>query len=73
MAEWTVISVDKDETGILGATYVMKVPGGMVVRNLTATGATSLLFVPDRTNDQLVSSGIEAENLLEKWISDNKV
>lgn len=70
MAEWVAISKDIDKTNgeLLGATYVMKVPGGMIVRNIMNFGV-GMVFVPDPSPQMTVNF----ENVLEKWIENNSI
>ena len=77
MAEWTKIVRDDSTLGTFFTTSVMKVPGGMIVRS-TSTKSTALVFVPDYDGIEYYADGkprepFTAENLLEKWIEDNKV
>lgn len=72
MSKWTVVNIDHDiKSGEkTGATYVMEVPGGMVVRVCSLLGE-SLTFVPDPNHPAM--SAITIDNLIDKWIEDNKV
>jgi hypothetical protein len=73
MANWTVISKDLDSVDktTIGVTLVMKVPSGMIVRNIMTTGAISMVFVPDPQPTK--TDPFQVENLLEKWIGENKI
>jgi hypothetical protein len=80
MAKWArIVRVGDDDStfGTFFTTSVMKVPGGMIVRS-TSTKSTALVFVPDYNGIEYYADGkprepFTAENLLEKWIEDNKV
>ena len=77
MAKWARIVRDDSTLGTFFTTSVMKVPGGMIVRS-TSIRSTALVFVPDYDGIEYYADGkprepFTAENLLEKWIEDNKV
>lgn len=77
MAKWTRIVRDDSTLGTFFSTSVMKVPGGMIVRS-TSIRSTALTFVPDYAGIEYYADGkprapFTTENILEKWIEDNKV
>jgi hypothetical protein len=63
MAEWAVINIDREagpSPRIIGATYAMEVPGGMLIRSFLQTGC-ALAFVP------------APQMTVAMWIDENKI
>lgn len=70
MAEWTIISIDKDDTQLktVGFTGAIKVPGGMIIRTVVQDHGTSMVFVPIK--EIMVGQDYSS---IDEWIKKNKV
>jgi hypothetical protein len=68
MAEWVPVDLDKDtkDGSITGATFSMRVPGGMIIRNVMTNGQQAMVFVP-------YHRGPGSDAVTDTWIEDNKI
>jgi len=65
MTKWIKIDKESFEDDTVGTTYVMDIPGGLIVKNVGAGGST-MVFVP-------IEDTYPNQQTKNFWIKENKI
>lgn len=70
MTKWSLIDKDIDPTNnsVIGGTFTMKVPGGMLVRTIMISGSQTMVFIP--MNEVMIGGELSS---IDEWINKNRI